>query len=155
MLQHLDKATLSSLLVKSNCHKLTVYNTAAWGKFRQSSLMLLYKKKIWSFLNIELVSPLYLSSHTTPLSGHILHIFGGCEANEALISTKPATSSTILLTDLLRKVAISKVASEEHARAAHALVRLSDSAFLISGGTQKNSVIHKVYAFSWLTRSCW
>ena len=71
------------------------------------------------------------------MSGHLLHIFGGCEANEALISTKPATSSTILLTDLLRNVAISKVAGEEHATARHALVRLSDSAFLISGGTKK------------------
>ena len=68
-------------------------------------------------------------------------IFGGYEAYEALISTKPATSSTILVIDLLRKVAISKVASAEHATAGHSLARLSDSVLLIGGGTQKEILL--------------
>ena len=100
-----------------------------------------FKNITWSFLNIELVSPSHLSSHAVHLSGHILHIFGGYEANEALISTKPATSSTMLVIDLLRKVAISKVDSAEHATAGHSLVRLSGSVFLIGGGTQKEILL--------------
>lgn len=36
-----------------------------------------FRNITWSFLNTELVSPLYLSSHATYLSGQILHIFGG------------------------------------------------------------------------------
>ena len=95
------------------------------------------KNITWSVLNIELVSSLYLSSHAAYLSGHILHIFGGYQAKEAVISTKPATSLTMLVIDLLQKVAISKVESEEHATAGHSLVRLSESVFLIGGGTKK------------------
>lgn len=47
----------------------------------------------------------------------------------------------MLVIDLLRKVAISKVASEEHAMAGHSLVRLSESVFLIGGGTKKEILL--------------
>ena len=111
-----------------------MYNTAIWEKL-SINFDTNIKNITWSVLKIELVSPLYLYSHAAYLSDHILHIFGGYQAEEAVICTKPATSSTMLIIDLLRKVAFSKMANEEHATAGHSLVRLSESVFLIGGGT--------------------
>ena len=92
-------------------------------------------------IDITVSTPLFLSSHALCLSGNIVHIFGGYQSKEEITTVKQETSKTMLLIDVERRVAMKKDASEIHATAGLSLVKLSNSAFLICGGTNKEILL--------------
>ena len=92
-------------------------------------------------IDITVSTPLFLSSHASCLSGNIVHIFGGYQSKEEITTVKPETSKTMLLIDVERRVAMKKDASEIHATAGLSLIKLSNSTFLICGGTNKEILL--------------
>ena len=92
-------------------------------------------------INITLSAPLFLSSHASCLSDNIIYIFGGYQSKEEITAIKPETSKTMLLIDVEHKVALKKDAGKKHATAGLSLVKLSNLAFLICGGTNKEILL--------------